>query len=764
MFIMRMTAIPANIDDLDDAFASIKELAEHAIRKYYLTKCKKCSSFSQVVCRIFETGKALPTEIRYECSEHGRMSKKPDDSDIKNENEVRNAKIPYWYPQTRLQYSNGTAFLKSEKWKTIADVFTKRNLICLSILKNAIDKIENEEARDLLQFTFTSMVHLASRMTLVRESRPFSSSWGRPSFWVPPIHMESNVWSLYEGAYIGKQGIRRGKEHSNQEMKKWKEARDFQGLSDATVLLLNQSALDLSNIPSESVDYVFTDPPYGGSIQYMELSTLWGSWLGLDSRYNYEDEITVNDSQKKDFEYYHKMLRAAFDEIFRVLKDEKYLTVTFHSTDIKVWNSIIRAVAFSGFELEKIIYQPPLRASDKALGQPYGSAIGDYYIRFRKPKGRATAQSQEFNESKYDRVVIETAKNIIARRGEPTPYTHILNGVIPELEKNGLFFASAKRGIETVLKEQVGKEFQLIESTLLGQSGRLWWFKDPSTIPYLEHVPLTERIEKVVINVLNQKIVASFDDVLQEVFISFPNSLTPDTESIREILKSYALPTKDGRWRLKPNFRTREKQHDDVVEILCILGERAGFTVYGDTRSRRTSLNLAIPKNNLDRVREIDVLWYSHGVIDYSFEVENTTGISEPFIRGSNIPYRNKRFIVIPDEREGLLSRKVEEPALKERIQSDGWNFIKYDDLFGFYEKVKNHSRIKVSRFLILRPSLRPRNTRRTQQWINTQLNNSFRIGLFNLGHYIILVITVVRMTSVRQVCMTSGRMLSLFY
>ncbi|HID26920.1 MAG TPA: hypothetical protein EYP22_03645 [Methanosarcinales archaeon] len=82
--------------------------------------------------------------------------------------------------------------------------------------------------------------------------------------------------------------------------------------------------------------------------------------------------------------YYHKKLHSSFKEIYRVLKPNKYLTLTFHNTDIKVWNSILKAVIFAGFDLEKIIYQPPPRASAKGLLQSYGSAVGDYYIRFKK--------------------------------------------------------------------------------------------------------------------------------------------------------------------------------------------------------------------------------------------------------------------------------------------------------------------------------------------------------------------------------------------
>ena len=86
---------------------------------------------------------------------------------------------------------------------------------------------------------------------------------------------------------------------------------------------------------------------------------------------------------------------------------------------------------------------------------------------------------------------------------------------------------------------------------------------------------------------------------------------------------------------------------------------------------------------SLDRIRQIDVLWLKDGRIRYEFEVENTTGISEAIIRGSNIPeeLNPKRFIIIPKERERFLFRKIQEPILAETIKKAKWNFIRYDDL-----------------------------------------------------------------------------------
>jgi 16S rRNA G966 N2-methylase RsmD len=41
------------------------------------------------------------------------------------------------------------------------------------------------------------------------------------------------------------------------------------------------SHVDLTSIPSCSVDYIFTDPPFGGNLMYSELNFIWESWLRI---------------------------------------------------------------------------------------------------------------------------------------------------------------------------------------------------------------------------------------------------------------------------------------------------------------------------------------------------------------------------------------------------------------------------------------------------------------------------------------------------
>ena len=92
------------------------------------------------------------------------------------------------------------------------------------------------------------------------------------------------------------------------------------------------------------------------------------------------------------------------------------------------------------------------------------------------------------------------------------------------------------------------------------------------------------------------------------------------------------------------------------------------------------------------RIAMIDVLWYDKSSIKYVFEIENSTSITSAIERASHIPeeYDTKRLIVIPEERQKMLERKMNEPMFKEGYNKYKWQTIHYDALEDFYNLHKN--------------------------------------------------------------------------
>ena len=759
-FVTRMTIRPIDIKKFKAVFKQIEKNIRKDVNKLYTTTCPECSQecleayvvWSDAVecdvCNekvvmakatkkeksfVCSSGHKLnpnnvvesePIEIGCECKECLKKQnkrvrfiiKKFDEKDTQDKErlkEISHRPVPFWYPKNiRLFYEDGRPFKKKEKNNSIEDLFDKRSLIAHSMVYHEIEKIEDEDIRDMMKFVFSSNLHNVSKLNPVHQPRwrrkqhP-STSWIVHSYWVPYLRVELPFWFYFNERF---EHILKGKKESNKVIPYYKEAKTFDDLKkDANILICTQSALRLfdnpAKIPHDCIHYVFTDPPYGGSIQYMELSTMWASWLKgerNDPRFdlNFDSEITINENQRKNFDYYHKMLKASFEQVFNVLKSGRWLTVTFHNTDIKIYNSIIKAAVLAGFDLEKIFYQAPARPSAKGLIQPYGSAIGDYYIRFKKPEQKEELLSEsEIDKERYERIVVDTVKHIIAERRESVAYSTIINSyptIFAALKKNGYPF-SAPEGIEVVLRKHLGKEFVLedVKDEKGKVIGKKWWLKEKL---FLDRASLSERVEATIIGVLNRRIVVSFDDILEEIFTKFQNAQTPDTQSIKTILEEYAEKT-DGKWQLKKEMRVRQTQHNQIIEWLADIGKKIGFEVYADLpQYRGTKLDLPLSKEKIDRIREIDALWLRNNEIVYEFEVENSTGISDAIIRGSNVPSTDvKRFIVIPEERKNLLLMKIAEPILKENIEQYKWNFIFYDTLIKFYEKNRQRKTLESS-------------------------------------------------------------------
>jgi hypothetical protein len=124
--------------------------------------------------------------------------------------------------------------------------------------------------------------------------------------------------------------------------------------------VISQSSSNLRDIPKDSVDYIFTDPPFGGNLMYSELNFLWEAWLRVFT--NNQSEAIVNDVQRKALPEYQELMEQCFAENYRILKPGRWMTVEFHNSQNKVWMAIQQALARAGFVIADV------RVLDKKQG------------------------------------------------------------------------------------------------------------------------------------------------------------------------------------------------------------------------------------------------------------------------------------------------------------------------------------------------------------------------------------------------------------
>jgi 16S rRNA G966 N2-methylase RsmD len=724
--ITEVTLRPLDILEFRRAFERIQAEVRERIEKLYEIHCVKCKKL--LVCNAFVREGDRLLEVRYpKCPRCGHrcVDCKPLPSDVEALNHLERNAPTGWYPRNRLYY-DGEPFKEKQKYESLDELFTRRNLQALVWLYESIEKETNSHVRETLLAAFTSMVHLCTRMMPVGNPQPtnhytyFSSpGWTQHSYWSAARYMEQGVWEKFESAVVGHQGVLNAKEEANKVLPKVRITHEWQKVvkGKADIAIVTGDCLKLmKKMQDATIDYVFTDPPYDSSVQYGELSLLWNAWLKRDANYISNlltQEIIHNERQHKSFDIYHKLISQSFRECFRVLRPDSYLTLTFHNPTFKVRNATVRAGLYAGFDFEKIHHQPLGQVSAKSMIQPFGSAQGDFYLRFRKPKAKSSHKMEEITEERFRRVVIETCREVIAERAEPTPYTILVNYVDPVLARQG-FFGTLHSGLDvkTVLEQSLGKEFELQSAKIGGASGKLWWFKDPLFVARLREVPLSERVEKTVFRVLQDKARVTFTEVWDAVSREFPNSLTSDTTSIKQALETYARKVgSTGEWMLREEIRQSVRAHSELIALLAVIGKEQGFDIWvGKPEQGATADGLAggvrlstlvtsrptkiVGVTNLKDVLLMDLLWMKHGAIYGAFEVESTTTMTSALQRGSNLPADVMKVMVLPEERKVDFDRKMQSPMFRDFFVAQGWQLLFFDKFREAFSKSKESTSI----------------------------------------------------------------------
>jgi hypothetical protein len=144
-----------------------------------------------------------------------------------------------------------------------------------------------------------------------------------------------------------------------------------------------QSSTDLAAVCADSVDYIFTDPPFGDNLMYSELNFLWEAWLRAFTNNN--SEAVVSRFQGKDLDTYRGLMIRCFSEMYRVLKPGRWITVVFHNSKASVWNAIQEALARAGFLVAQVTVLDKKQGSFKQVTAP-GAVKNDLVINAYKPR------------------------------------------------------------------------------------------------------------------------------------------------------------------------------------------------------------------------------------------------------------------------------------------------------------------------------------------------------------------------------------------
>lgn len=134
--------------------------------------------------------------------------------------------------------------------------------------------------------------------------------------------------------------------------------------SRSTVVVRNQSSTSLVE-SSESVDYLFTDPPFADFIPYAEINQVNELWLG--ARTDDTNEAVMSQAQGKSLDDYGRLMSEVFAEAARALKPSGIATVVFHAGKASVWSTLQKAYRAAGLEVAATSVLDKLQASFKQV-------------------------------------------------------------------------------------------------------------------------------------------------------------------------------------------------------------------------------------------------------------------------------------------------------------------------------------------------------------------------------------------------------------
>jgi DNA modification methylase len=314
--------------------------------------CQK-NGFTEVIRSQSEKFGYVPVKVVYHC-ENGckpaREERRHDESAAKKHSffekydrgriqEIQRKEIPHWYPPHRMMNVEDDSKPWGDKWRagtsgfrTVADLFTKRNLWALAAIRHAISEIEDAAIRDALMFGFTGVMLNTTKMCQDRGKLGFNKG----TYYIPQVFRELVVTNSLDYKV------------DNHLILAFEELADIQATD---ICISTQSSTDLSAIPPNSTDYIFTDPPYADKVQYGELNYVWEAWLGFGTTWH-DEEIIVNEVRRKSAADWAALMKRAMAECYRVLKPGRWLSLCNHDTSEGTWALIQDIMAEVGFVVE----------------------------------------------------------------------------------------------------------------------------------------------------------------------------------------------------------------------------------------------------------------------------------------------------------------------------------------------------------------------------------------------------------------------------
>lgn len=380
--------------------ASVKTKPLAMAESFRCKGCRKqvaieaCERATETILDAF--GRKQYTKKRVLSRVHGRCGtskwqRPPTDEDCELLVRIAKARLPKSAPNADIEWGElhrAGYHLGIDK---LHHFYTKRNFIAMATLMELVSGFP-ASVRDALQLLVLSYnashSTLMTRVVLKKGQSDFVLTSSQSGvLYISGLPVEKNVI----------EGVRRKSKTFIDSFRLLHGSR-----SHVTVHNVSSEAMPLK---ASSVDYAFTDPPFGDYIPYAELNQINELWLGHPT--DRSREVIVSPSQAKGVSEYGVMMGSVFKEMARVLKPNALATVVFHSAHSEIWRALTQAYSEAGFAVEATSVLDKLQASFKQIVSTVSVKGDPLLLLSKRPAERAKSKSS----SKIAAEIIRTARN-----------------------------------------------------------------------------------------------------------------------------------------------------------------------------------------------------------------------------------------------------------------------------------------------------------------------------------------------------------------
>jgi len=629
--------------------------------------------------------------------------------------ELEDYELKEWYPkEVRIP-----GYVDQCNAGYVENLFGRAQLISLAHLRSAIMKISNEQARELLLFAFSGIL---ARASITYAIDPRHAGGGDSAifrvfrYWVPKNPDYRDVWDLFS---IRARLVANAKKKSNALFGDCvREGETFNIYCDSAENMLKY-------VDKDTVDYIYTDPPYGAHIAYLDLGAIWHAWLGLNvtPEMRAREAIEAGD-QQFDEKHYLEVLGKSFEQMFYALKDEAWLSLVFHHKETNLWYSIRDMLRYIGFQYVNTVAQPLSKRTFKKIKNPLRVLGESLIVNFQKTTARKISQPMSLPMAN---IIKNVAERVIYEGGGATT-EEILRVVVPELFDNDLFFDAASK--------KMGDILAILESDFELGEDELWQIKSGRQVG--NFIPPRLRIRYYVMGYLRKAGKANFDSIITTIFPLLTNGHQPTREDITDVLKEVAISHDGVNWELRSDSELAvqgvlstliaEKGEEYTTEIpastthnqhiyrLAILCQKAGLVPYIGKQERNdpmlaglkplTYLNTNAELAQQRRIEQIDIIWAGADATPvWAFEVEEHTSITSALERfvallsaAPELGKARQLTIVAPKARRRKLYQELTSSSYIGHPQylENKINYMFYDELQTTFDKYSTRRTIHL--------------------------------------------------------------------